>query len=49
MKLEFRLDENEFNQYLKELENELSSEIQAFNRNEDVEKILYRNKVRLFK
>lgn len=47
VKLEFRLDENVFNQYLKELENELSTETQAFNRNEDVEKILSRNKVSL--
>lgn len=44
MKLEFRLDENTFSHYIKEIEKELYSEEQALNRNEDVESILNRNR-----
>lgn len=46
MRLEFRLDEAAFNQYLKEIEKEIHSEQQAFNKHEDVEAILARNRVR---
>jgi len=46
MRLEFRLDETAFIQYLKEIEKEIHSEQQAFNKHEDVEAILARNKVR---
>lgn len=45
VKLEFRIDEQKFNQYLKELEKELNIETQAFNRNENIPAILSRNKV----
>ncbi|XP_071454862.1 muscle-specific protein 300 kDa-like [Hetaerina americana] len=44
MRLEFRLDEATFHQYLKEIEKEINSEQQAFNKNENVESILNRNK-----
>nr|CAD7429519.1 unnamed protein product [Timema monikensis] len=44
MRLEFRLDETTFSQYLKEIEKEIHAEQQAFNRHEDVEVILARNK-----
>jgi hypothetical protein len=46
MRLEFRLDESAFNQYLKEIEKEIHSEQQAFNKHEDVAAILARNRVR---
>ena len=46
MRLEFRLDETAFNHYLKEIEKEIYAEQQAFNKHEDVEAILARNKVR---
>jgi len=46
MRLEFRLDEATFNQYLKEIEKEIHSEQQAFNKHEDIEVILARNRVR---
>ena len=46
MRLEFRLDEATFNQYLKEIEKEIHAEQQSFNRHEDVESILARNRVR---
>jgi hypothetical protein len=46
MRLEFRLDEAAFNQYVKEIEKEIHSEQQAFNKHEDVEVILARNRVR---
>jgi hypothetical protein len=48
MRLEFRLDEAAFSQYLKEIEKEIYSEQQAFNKHEDVEAILARNRVRNF-
>ncbi|KAJ8895762.1 hypothetical protein PR048_001100 [Dryococelus australis] len=44
MRLEFRLDETTFTQYLKEIEKEIHSEQQAFHRHEDVEAILTRHK-----
>ncbi|XP_068085330.1 muscle-specific protein 300 kDa [Anabrus simplex] len=44
MRLEFRLDEATFTQYLKEIEKEISSEQQAFNKHEDVGTILTRHK-----
>lgn len=45
VRLEFKLDETTFIQYIKQLEKELNTEIQAFNRNEDVNEIMTRNKV----
>lgn len=44
MKLEFRLDETSFLQYLKEIEMEISSEQQALINNDDVDGIQQRNK-----
>lgn len=44
MRLEFRLDESAFLQYLKEIEKELNTEQQAFNKQENVELIIQRNK-----
>ena len=44
MRLEFRLDEVAFMQYLKEIEVEINSEQQALIKNEDVDSILERNK-----
>ncbi|XP_018395829.1 PREDICTED: nesprin-1 isoform X2 [Cyphomyrmex costatus] len=44
MKLEFRLDEASFLQYLKEIEMEISSEQQALINNDDVDGIQQRNK-----
>ncbi|XP_044734627.1 nesprin-1 [Chrysoperla carnea] len=44
MRLEFRLDESAFLQYLKEIEKELNTEQQAFTKQEDVETIIERNK-----
>ena len=44
MKLEFRLDEATFSQYLKEIEIEINAEQQAMVRNEDIGSILNRNK-----
>ncbi|XP_063222936.1 muscle-specific protein 300 kDa isoform X4 [Bacillus rossius redtenbacheri] len=44
MRLEFRLDETTFTQYLKEIEKEIHSEQQSFHRHEDVEAILTRHK-----
>ena len=41
------MNETAFNQHIKELEKELSSESQAFNRNEDISNILNKNKVQL--
>lgn len=43
MRLEFRLDEATFNQYIKDIEKEISLEQQALNHNEDVDSILKRN------
>ncbi|KAL5279677.1 hypothetical protein ACFFRR_003964 [Megaselia abdita] len=43
MRLEFRLDETSFNQYIKDIEKEISLEQQALNHNEDVDSILHRN------
>ena len=43
MKLEFRLDETTFYQYIKEVDKEIHLEQQALNRNEDVDSILQRN------
>jgi hypothetical protein len=42
------MNEAAFNQHIKELEKELSSETQAFNRHEDVSNILARNKVFIY-
>ncbi|KAF3420921.1 hypothetical protein E2986_09204 [Frieseomelitta varia] len=44
MRLEFRLDETTFLQYLKEIEVEVNSEQQALMKNDNVESILQRNK-----
>lgn len=44
MRLEFRLDEATFSQYLKEMEMEINAEQQAMVKNEDVGSILHRNK-----
>ncbi|XP_008555407.1 muscle-specific protein 300 kDa isoform X6 [Microplitis demolitor] len=44
MRLEFRLDEAAFMQYLKEIEAEVNSEQQSLIKNEDVESIIQRNK-----
>ena len=44
MRLEFRLDEATFTQYLKEIEMEINAEQQALIKNEDVGSILQRNK-----
>ncbi|XP_034936487.1 nesprin-1 isoform X11 [Chelonus insularis] len=44
MRLEFRLDEAAFMQYLKAIEVELNSEQQALIKNEDVEKIMQHNR-----
>lgn len=44
MKLEFRLDEATFSQYLKEIEKEINAEQQALIKNEDAGSILRRNK-----
>lgn len=44
MRLEFRLDEATFLQYLKEIEVEVNSEQQALMKNDNVESILQRNK-----
>ncbi|CAK9831288.1 Muscle-specific protein 300 kDa, partial [Anthophora retusa] len=44
MRLEFRLDETTFLQYLKEIEMEINSEQQALMKNDNVESILQRNK-----
>ncbi|XP_054006700.1 muscle-specific protein 300 kDa isoform X2 [Hylaeus anthracinus] len=44
MRLEFRLDETTFLQYLKEIELEINSEQQALMQNENVDSILERNK-----
>lgn len=44
MKLQFRLDESTFNYYVKEIENEIALEHIAFNRQENLEAILMRNR-----
>lgn len=44
MRLEFRLDETAFNQYIKEIEKEISTEQQAFNKQENVDSIIARNR-----
>lgn len=44
MKLQFRLDESTFNYYIKEIEKEINIEHMSFNRQENVESILTRNK-----
>lgn len=44
MKLEFRLDETTFNQYIKEIEKEVNIEQQMFNKQENIETIIVRNK-----
>lgn len=44
MRLEFRLDEATFNQYIKEIEKEINTEQQMFNKQESIETILIRNK-----
>ncbi|XP_043257160.1 nesprin-1 isoform X11 [Colletes gigas] len=44
MRLEFRLDETTFLQYLKEIEVEINSEQQALMKNDNVESILHRNR-----
>lgn len=44
MRLEFRLDESTFNQYIKEIEKEINAEQQMFNKQEAIESILVRNK-----
>lgn len=43
MKLEFRLDESTFSQYLKDIETEINTEQQALTKNEDVGCIMKRN------
>lgn len=45
MRLEFRLDETAFNQYVKEIEKEIITEQYAYNKQENVESIITRNKV----
>lgn len=44
MRLEFRLDETTFNQYIKEIEKEINAEQQMFTKQENIESILARNK-----
>jgi nesprin-1 len=44
MRLEFRLDETTFNYYIKEIENEITTEYLAFSKQENIESILTRNK-----
>lgn len=44
MRLEFRLDETTFSQYIKEIEKEINSEQQMFNKQENIETIIVRNK-----
>lgn len=44
MRLEFRLDETTFMQYLKEIELEINSEQQGLIKNDDVDSIMQRNK-----
>lgn len=44
MRLEFRLDETTFNQYVKEIEKEIHFEQQAFNKQENIDAIIARNK-----
>ncbi|XP_066158002.1 muscle-specific protein 300 kDa isoform X10 [Euwallacea fornicatus] len=44
MRLEFRLDENTFNYYVKELEKEVQSEHLAINKSENVESVIARHK-----
>lgn len=44
MKLQFRLDESTFNYYIKEIEKEISKEHLSFNKQENVDGILARNK-----
>ncbi|KAF5308513.1 hypothetical protein FQR65_LT06178 [Abscondita terminalis] len=43
MRLEFRLDETAFNHYVKDIEREIISEQQSFNKQENVESIITRN------
>lgn len=43
--MDFRLDEAKLRKYLKEMEKELNSQIQAFNKNENIAVIQARNKV----
>lgn len=45
MKLEFRLDEMTFNQYLKDVEKEINAEQHSFNRHEDVDAIMTKHNV----
>lgn len=44
--LEFRLDENTFQMYVRDIEKELNSEQNAYNKNENVEAIRRRHEVR---
>ena len=44
IKMEFRLDESIFSQYIREIEKEIHLEQQAMNKNEDIESILKRNR-----
>ncbi|XP_025834538.1 nesprin-1 isoform X2 [Agrilus planipennis] len=43
MRLEFRLDESAFNQYVKEMEKEIVSEKQVMNKQGDIQDVLLRN------
>jgi hypothetical protein len=45
LKLEFRLDEIAFNDYLKEVDRQLCQEVQSFGRNENPDEIVARHKV----
>lgn len=44
MRLEFRLDENTFNDYIKELEKEIQSEHLSISRNENIDSVIIRHK-----
>ncbi|ERL91661.1 hypothetical protein D910_08989, partial [Dendroctonus ponderosae] len=44
MRLEFRLDENTFNDYIKELEKEIQSEHLSISRNENIDTVIIRHK-----
>lgn len=44
MRLEFRLDESTFNQYIKDIEKEINTEQQLFNKQQNIESIIVRNK-----
>lgn len=46
LQLEFRLDENTFQMYVRDIERELANEQNSYNKNENVEAIRRRHEVR---